>query len=103
MRVIRKLLSIVFALVFASCGGGEGTNLTGPSKSIPNVTGNYSGNTTIAFPELAQSLTSTTSTTVTQSGSTISIAPLVMTGPCGNMSIPVGQATIDATGAIPNE
>jgi hypothetical protein len=100
---MRKLAVVVFATLCAACGGGEGTNLTGPSKSIPNVTGNYVGSTTIAFPELGQSLTCPTSTSVTQSGNTISIAPLVMTGPCGNMSIPVGQATIDATGAIPSE
>ena len=100
---MRRPAVVVFGLLLAACGGGEGTSLTGPSKTIPNVTGNYSGNTTIAFPEVGQSLICPTSTSVTQSGSTVSIAPLVMAGTCGNMSIPVGQATIDATGAIPNE
>jgi hypothetical protein len=96
-RLWLALAPVVFTI---ACGGGEGTNLTGPSSSIPNVAGNYSGNTTVTFPELARSVSCPTSTSVTQSGSTVSIAPLIMTGQCGNLSVPIGQATIDATGAL---
>ena len=100
---MRRHTIAILGLLLAACGGEGGTDLTAPSKSIPDVTGNYSGNTTIAFPDLGQSVTCPTSTSVTQSGTTISIAPLAMTGSCGTMSIPVGQATIDATGAMPRE
>ena len=94
---MRRHTIAILGLLLAACGGEGGTDLTAPSKSIPDVTGNYSGSTTIAFPDLGQSVTCPTSTSVTQSGTTISIAPLAMTGSCGTMSIPVGQATIDAS------
>jgi hypothetical protein len=97
---MRKLAVVVFALLFAACGGGEGTSLTGPSSSIPNVAGNYTGSTTLTFPELSQSVSCPTSTSVTQSGNTISIAPIVVAGQCGNVSIPFGQTSIDATGSL---
>ena len=100
---MRRLTLLVLAFICAGCGGGDGSSLTGPSSTIPNVTGNYLGNTTMTFPELSRSVTCPTSTSVTQSGNTVSIAPLTLAGTCGNMSIPVGQATIDATGSFPNE
>ena len=87
-------------LLFALACGSNGSNLTGPSNSIPNVTGNYSGSTTLTFPELARSVTCPTTTSVTQSSNTVSIAPLIWSGQCGNVSVPLGQMTIDATGAL---
>src|SRR5215510_14906771 len=97
---MRKRSLVAFALVVAACGGGEGTNLTGPSSSTPNVAGNYSGSTTVSLPELGQSVVCPTTTSITQSGNTISIAPIVLAGACGNMSVPFGQLSIDATGAL---
>ena len=82
------------------CGSDSGTSLTSPSSSIPNVTGNYAGATTMTFPELGRSLTCPTTTSVTQSGATVNIAPLILSGSCANLSLPLGQARIDATGAI---
>jgi hypothetical protein len=93
------LAPLVFML---ACGGGNnGTSLTGPSNSIPSVAGSYSGTTTLTLPELAQSVSCPTTTAVTQSGSTVNVAPLVLAGQCGNLSVPLGQFTIDATGAFP--
>lgn len=94
---------IVIGVIFlvSACGGGG--NPTGPSNSIPNVVGTYSGNVVVQLPELAVTLTCPTSTTVTQSGSTVSVAPMVLKGDCDNLSVPVGQFQIDATGAFPNE
>jgi len=89
---------VVLVVIAASACGGSGP--TGPSNSIPNVVGNYSGNTTLAFPQRGTSVTCPTSTSVTQSGNTVSIAPLILAGPCGNLSVPLGQTTIDATGAF---
>lgn len=83
-------------LIAAGCGGSPAA----PTPQIPNVTGNYSGSTRITLPELGQSQTCATTTTVTQSGTTVNIAPLILGGACGGMSIPLGQATIDNTGAL---
>jgi hypothetical protein len=66
----------------------------------PSVAGSYSGTTTVVFPELGQTVVCATTTAVTQSGSSISMAPLVLGGQCGNQSIPVGGGTIDTTGAL---
>ncbi len=93
------LLSLISLFVVTGCGGSEG-NITGPSSSVPNVAGNYSGNTTVALPELAGSVTCPTTTSVTQSGNTVNIAPLLLSGVCGSLSIPLGQVTIDTTGAL---
>jgi hypothetical protein len=93
----RFLLAVV--LVSAACGGGSNSP-TGPSAStIPTVSGKYSGSATFTFPELNASMVCPASTVVTQSGRTVNVAPIVLGGQCG-LSIPFGQATIDATGAI---
>ena len=96
---MRRMLALGGLLVLSACGGGNGSP-TGPSNSIPNVVGSYSGTATLVLPELNQSATCPASTSVTQSGSTVSIAPIVLRGVCENFSIPFGQATIDATGAL---
>jgi hypothetical protein len=93
-------LAFVVSLLTAACSGNNGTSLTGPSNSIPNVAGSYSGSTTITFPEITRTLTCTTTTAVTQSGNTVNVAPLVLGGQCNNISVPFGQATLDSTGAL---
>lgn len=96
-------VGLLVSSIAAGCGGNDST---GPSKSIPNVTGNYSGTTTFSFPELATTLSCPTTTSVTQSGSTVSIAPLQLAGACsanGLSSLPLGSTTIDNTGAFANE
>ena len=70
------------------------------APSVPQVAGSYTGTVTLVFPELAVSGTCPGNTTVTQSGSTVNIAPIILGGECGNLSLPVGQAQIDSTGAI---
>ena len=77
-----------FGSLLVGCGANSPT---GPSNSTPNVVGSYTGNITIAYPELGQSLVCPASTTVTQSGTTVSAAPIVLRGECGSLSIPVGQ------------
>ena len=96
---MRKFVVLALvACVTAACGGDDAG--TAPTPSIPNVTGNYSGVTTVVFPELSTSASCPTTTTVTQSGGTVNFAPLVLGGQCANQSIPMGQVSIDATGAI---
>ncbi len=87
---------VAAALMAAGCGGSS----TAPSNRIPSVSGTYSGNVTLVYPELQARLTCPASTTVTQSGSTVNIAPVLLGGQCGGVSLPLGQSTIDSTGAI---
>jgi hypothetical protein len=98
-EVRKSLVLPLFALSTMACGG-SGTSLSGPSNNIPNVAGNYRGTTNLAFPELGESVSCPTTTSVTQSRNTINVAPLVLVGECQGLSIPIGQVTIDATGAI---
>ena len=86
------------ALLVTGCGGGSPTSPSGPQ--YPSVAGTYAGTTTMAFPELNQSISCPTTTSVTQSGGSINMAPLVLTGACGNLSMPVGSGTIDTLGAL---
>lgn len=88
----------VAALLVTGCGGGSPTSPDG--AQYPSVAGNYSGTTTVVFPELNQSVSCSTTTSVTQSGASINMAPLVLGGACGNVSIPVGAGTIDTLGAL---
>jgi hypothetical protein len=94
-RVIAGALMLMLA---AACGGDNGSP-TSPSGP-PAVNGNYSGSVTVNFPELNAAVTCPASTVVTQSGSTVNVAPIVLTGQCGNLSVPLGQVTIDNTGAL---
>jgi hypothetical protein len=64
------------------------------------VAGNYSGTTTMVLPELGQTITCPSTTSVTQSGSTVNLAPIILNGACGGASIPLGQTTIDRTGTL---
>jgi large exoprotein involved in heme utilization and adhesion len=93
----RSGLCVIVTLMVSACGGDSPS---APSPDIPSVIGRYAGNATLAAPELDKRVTCPASTSVTQSGKTVSIAPIVLTGECGRITIPVGQVTIDATGAI---
>jgi hypothetical protein len=96
---MHRFISLIGVVcLVAGCGGGG--NPTGPSNSIPNVVGTYNGSVTVAFPEVPVSIVCPANTTVTQSGTTVSIAPIILRGECNNLSIPIGQITIDNTGAF---
>lgn len=88
----------VVALVVTGCGGGSPTSPSG--AQYPSVAGSYAGTTTMAFPELNQSVSCPTTTSVTQSGGSINMAPLLLSGACGNVSIPVGAGVINTLGAL---
>ena len=97
---MRPVLFAAMVLLCASCGGSP----SGPSApSIPSVAGNYSGTTTVTYPLVPLSFTCNSSTIVTQSGATVSMAPITLTGSsnCTSLAIPIGQFIIDSTGAIP--
>jgi large exoprotein involved in heme utilization and adhesion len=93
----RSALCVIVTLAVSACGGDSPS---APSPNTPAVSGGYAGNGTLVAPQLAARVTCPASTSVTQSGKTVSIAPIVLTGECGSISIPVGQVAIDATGAI---
>ena len=89
--------SFLLVLV-AGCGGNDAS---GPSNQIPDVTGSYRGTTTVTFPTIPRTVACPTSTSVTQSGRTVSIAPLQLAGAeCPPLSISAGSALIDATGSL---
>ena len=96
---MRSVIATILALLLTACGGGSGSP-TAPTQSMPNVGGNYSGALTIVFPELATSVSCPGTTSVTQSGSSLNIAPIILSGQCAGLSIPLGAATIDATGNL---
>jgi hypothetical protein len=99
---MRQLLPLVLILT-AACGGGSPTAPSGPQ--FPQVAGTYNGSINFTFPEIPASLTCPASTTVTQSGSNVSIAPISLGGQCVGIlgSIPFGSVTIDTNGALPNQ
>lgn len=99
LGAFRGLLVAASLLSAASCGGGGSGSPTSPTPTYPQVAGNYAGTISIVFPELGVTLNCPATTVVTQSGSTVNVAPIVAGGEC-DMSIPLGQATIDSTGAI---
>jgi hypothetical protein len=88
-----RLSTVLLLLSLAACGGSSPT-----APSIPQVAGNYGGTVTFTFPGVG-TVSCVATTSVTQSGSEVNVAPIAMGSPC-NLSIPVGTATIDATGAF---
>lgn len=99
MRVIAVLAA---TLLIAACGGNN-DSLTGPSARLPQVAGSYAGTVTIFYPELGRTLTCPATTQVNQTGAAIVFAPIILTGPCGTISLPLGDADIDANGSIGTE
>lgn len=98
VRAHIRTLSVFASIALLSACGGDSP--TAPTPQIPNVVGSYTGTITVTLPEVPASRDCPASTSVTQSGSTVSVAPIVLGGTCGNLSLPVGQQTIDATGAF---
>jgi hypothetical protein len=91
-RFVGAIIPILFTVACSSP--------TGPSDQFPNVAGNYSGTTTINFPELGN-VTCSTTTSITQNGDRVSVAPLQLRG--GSLcvpSIPMGDMTIDRNGSL---
>ena len=101
MRVFFRLA--VYLLIGASLACGNSSTPNAPTPSVPQVAGNYTGSVTFTYPQLGQSLNCPATTTVNQTGRAVSIAPLRLSGQCGNVSIPIGDADIDANGSIGSE
>lgn len=102
---MRRSLPVVVALllIVSACGGSSPT--APPAPTYPAVAGNYSGSVTFSYPELGQTVTCPATTSVTQTGANISVAPIILTGACGGLSIPFGNASIDlngSMGSVPN-
>lgn len=99
MRHLRQIgMTTLLCAVLSACGGSSPTAPTPPQ--YPQVAGTYRGSITLNVPEISQSITCPASTVVSQSGNTVSLAPIVLTGTCNNFSIPLGSATMDTTGAL---
>jgi hypothetical protein len=95
---MKRALSIV--LLFCALGCGNSSSMS-PSSPYPYVVGNYSGSVSITFPALG-ALTCLGTTSVAQSGATVSIAPLLLGGSCSGLvpSLPIGDAAIMTTGSF---
>lgn len=88
-------------LLFAvGCGG---SSPTAPTPRIPDVAGNYAGTLTFVYPQIDRTVVCPASTTIQQTGGALSVAPILLSGPCGNVSFPVGDLDIDANGSIGTE
>ena len=96
-RVMKPFLIVGVLSAFVI---GCGKSLVTPTPTIPHVAGAYAGGITLVYPDVPRTLTCPATTTVTQSGSLVSLAPLVLSGQCGSVSVPLGQLTIDATGSF---
>jgi hypothetical protein len=89
---------VVCVLLMSGCGGDSSP--TAPTPTVPQVAGSYAGSVTVSFPEIPTSVNCPATTAVTQSGLNVNVAPLILAGQCGNLSIPMGAMTIDNTGAL---
>ena len=95
-----KRLSLCVVVALSSACGGTPTT---PTPAIPQVAGAYVGTMTLVYPTIPRTLICPASTSVTQSGTLVSLAPLVLAGQCGGVSVALGQVAIDATGSFSNQ
>jgi len=91
-----KPIVVVVAVGVAACS----SSATAPTASgPPNVAGSYSGGVTLTTRSAV--LACPAQLTVTQNGTTVTLAPLVFTGTCASLgSFPLGDATISNTGSM---
>lgn len=94
------LVLTLITLVAAGCGGSPTSPGSAQSGQYPSVAGSYSGTTVMTFPELSETVSCPTTTAVTQSGPQLTMAPFVLSGDCGGVSVPMGAALIDREGAF---
>ena len=95
----RVLAAVLGCVSLSGCGGGS--TPTTPSPQYPAVAGNYSGAAKITLNKLGGSLDCPASTTVTQSGASVTLAPLTLTGACAGVgSVPLGRFALSTTGAL---
>ncbi len=109
MRGFIVTTCLIIVLGLSACGG-DNKNPTSPTPfpttpTFPQVSGNYSGSITLTFPEVPLTLTCPATTVIAQSGSSVSIAPLLLSGACAGVldSLPLGTVTIDTNGAITDD
>jgi hypothetical protein len=99
----RIRLPLVAAIVALLAGCASKGTTTAPTPAVPNVAGSYSGSVTVTYHSILQSITCPATTTVTQSGTTVTMAPLMLGGQCqtiGVTSVTVGTFTISSTGSL---
>ena len=104
VRAIQHGIVGLALCITAACGGGNSspTSPTPVQPTFPQVSGNYAGTITFTLPELGQSVSCPATTVVTQTGNSVSIAPILLSGACAGFieSIPLGTVTIDQNGAF---
>ena len=99
-RVLVSGLLVCVGLFVAGCGGGSPTAPSTPT--YPSVAGNYSGTMTFTFPSLGTRVDCPATTSITQSGATVTIGAITPSGSCASLgaSPPLGSLTIDVSGSL---
>lgn len=94
--------AMVVCLGLMGCGGGSPTNPSPAVPTYPSVAGNYAGSMTFTFSTLGGSLICPVSTSVTQTGASVTIGALTPSGTCANLgpSPGLGTFTMTTTGSL---
>jgi hypothetical protein len=83
------------------CGSSGSPVAASPASPYPSVAGNYSGSVLFSYVSLGRSLTCPATTTVNQSGASVTFAPLILSGSCASLgSLPLGDQTVTTTGSL---
>ena len=97
MPMVKRACVVLLVIVASACGSSP----TAPASPYPSVAGNYSGSVLFSFISLGTSLTCPATTTVNQSGASVTFAPLTFSGSCASLgSLPFGDQTITTTGSL---
>ena len=97
----RLLSAFACAVLLASVACGSSSPTAPSAPQALQVAGNYSGTAVITYTQLAVTVNASATMTVTQAGNAVNLASLVFTIPnYGTLSLPLGETTIDATGAV---
>lgn len=91
----KQLLLVLMGLGLVACGGGDSGGVSGPSTTIPNVTGTYAGSLQWTSTTLGALGALSTRFNVAQTG-----AQITVTGTISGSTITPLSCTIDATGYV---
>ncbi len=97
-------LALCSLLAAGACGGSPAA----PTPAYPDIAGTYTGFATIEFVSTVNGITWGTDLSLTcpatvvakQSGGTVDLEPMLLSGSCGMITLPLSRASIDESGTI---